>query len=93
MKRIDDELKRVLTIASETALKLVEMNAIDFKNLPVDTLLLCYDSVDHMQRGVHDKLYFSHVDEEVVYCFPDGRTSKSTGDYKPYYVSFCLLAK
>jgi len=93
MKRIDDELKKVLTIAQETALKLCEMNAIDFKNLPVDTLLLCSDSVDRMQRGVYDKLYFSHVHEETVYCFPGGRTSKTTGDYKLTYVSYCLLAK
>lgn len=93
MKRIDDELKNVLTTANETALKLVEMNAIDFKNLPVDTLLLCSDTVDRMQRGVHDKLYFSHVHEETVYCFPGGRTSKTKADYNLVPVIYCLLAK
>jgi len=93
MKRIDDELKKLLTTANETALKLVEMNGIDFKTLPVDTLLLCSDTADRMNRGVYDKLYFSHVYEDAIYCFTGGRTSKSTGDYKPILISYCLVAK
>jgi hypothetical protein len=93
MKRIDEKLKEVLTVANETALKLVEMNSIDFGKLPIDTLLICFDTVDKMQRGVGDKLYFSRVFEETIYCFPNGKTSKTSGDYKPISVYYCLISK
>lgn len=91
MNRIDKDLMTVLKTANHAALKLVEMNSIDFKNLPVDTLLLCSDTLDRMQRGVHDKLYFSHYSDEEIYCFAGGRTSKTNSGYSK--ISYCLLDK
>lgn len=84
-ERMEKKIAEV-TRESETALLLlIAIQSVDWKSLPVDTLLYVGDGLASL-RDRKEKAYFSHIsakdsyNESAFCCYPNGRTSLTHSD-------------
>lgn len=90
-----NEISEIQKEATDKVIALQKMQEVNWENLPVDTLILCTDSIKDFSSGVGNKRYFSKA---LISCsgigikvFQNGRTSKTSEENGTYICEYAAI--